>query len=152
MSIPIQVQGQWSFSPPSKIYTRDPQRIIKTDDIGDPLRDGTYAAIQWKNGWENANESVLWVINIGQIFSAQDAQSQTIQLIQNIINYALGFLSFIAFVYLLYAGFQMVTAAGDESKFEKWQTSLKYATYAIIGIWISRIIIRSILIVIDTIL
>jgi hypothetical protein len=46
----------------------------------------------------------------------------------------------------------MVTAAGDDGKFQKWQTSLRYAAYAIIGIGVSWIIVRSILIVIDTIL
>lgn len=143
------VSSQWSFNPTPRIYNQDPQRVIRTDDIKDPLRDGTYTAIQGSDGWQGSKDSVIWVINIGQILTTRDAQSKTIQLIQNIINYALWMLSFVSLIYLLYAGFQMVTAAGDESKFQAWQKALQYTAYAILGIWLSWIIIRFILIVID---
>lgn len=47
------------------------------------------------------------------------AQNQTFQIINNFINYALGLLALIALVYLLYHGFLMVTAAGDDEQYTK---------------------------------
>jgi threonine/homoserine/homoserine lactone efflux protein len=43
----------------------------------------------------------------------------TMNLIQIIIDYALGILAFIALIYLIYHGFLMLTASGDEKQFDK---------------------------------
>lgn len=56
--------------------------------------------------------------------------------IKKAINWVLGILATIALVICLYGGFLMVTAAGDEKKYQKWIGVLKYAAIglAIIGL------------------
>ena len=66
--------------------------------------------------------------NIGGIAGAgQDAGGSLIDVIKNTLNWILGMLSLIVFVLLLWWGFQMVTAAGDDKKFSAGQTILKQA-------------------------
>ena len=48
-------------------------------------------------------------------------------MIKNAINWILGILGLITFILLLWGGFQMVTAAGDDKKFGAGQTILKQA-------------------------
>lgn len=55
------------------------------------------------------------------------------------INWILGILGLITFVLLLWGGFQMVTAAGDDKKFGAWQTILKQAGIGLLfigGSWL----------------
>jgi len=54
-------------------------------------------------------------------------------------------LAFIALAYLIYHGFLMLTAAGDDKKFDKGKSGIKVATIALIGIGLSRLIISLIL-------
>jgi len=61
-------------------------------------------------------------------------QDSLIGSIQTFVNRALGILWLIALIVLLYGGFQMVTAAGDEEKYKIWFTILKQA-----GIWLAFI-------------
>ena len=72
--------------------------------------------------------------------SSDDQQSLTwsafLDTIKNAVNWILGILATIALVVCLYGGFLMVTAAGDEKKYQKWLSVLKYAAIglAIIGL------------------
>ena len=50
-----------------------------------------------------------------------------ISVIKSTINWALGLLGLITFVLLLWGGFQMVTAAGDDKKFGEGLKILKNA-------------------------
>jgi len=56
--------------------------------------------------------------------------------VRGFINWMLGILALIALIILLWGGFQMVTAAGDEEKYKKWWTILKqWAIWlAVIGV------------------
>ncbi|GHW02521.1 hypothetical protein AGMMS50249_3070 [candidate division SR1 bacterium] len=54
------------------------------------------------------------------------------------VNRILGLLSIIAVVICLYAGFLMMTAAGDDSKFKKGQGIIKNAAIGLVIILISR--------------
>ncbi|MDR2540623.1 MAG: hypothetical protein LBD11_02285 [Candidatus Peribacteria bacterium] len=47
--------------------------------------------------------------------------------VKTFINWMLGMLATIALVLVLWAGFQMVTAAGDDAKYKKGMTILKQA-------------------------
>jgi hypothetical protein len=57
--------------------------------------------------------------NNGNITTFLQAQNDTIAFIQNLINWALGLVGLVALIYLLYNGFLMVTAAGDDGQFKK---------------------------------
>ena len=62
--------------------------------------------------------------------------SAILDTIRNAINWILGILATIALIVCLYGGFLMVTAAGDEKKYQKWLSVLKYAAIglAIVGL------------------
>ena len=62
--------------------------------------------------------------------------SAILDTVKNAINWILGILATIALVVCLYGGFLMVTAAGDEKKYQKGLGVLKYAAIglAIIGL------------------
>jgi hypothetical protein len=77
----------------------------------------------------------------GQITDHTSAQNQTLQLVKNIINYALGFLALIALIYLLYNGFLIMTAGGDDAQYKQGIKSLQYAAIAIAGIGASWLIV-----------
>jgi hypothetical protein len=53
----------------------------------------------------------------------------------------LGFLGLIALIYLIYNGFLILTAAGDDTQYKKGLQSIKYAAIALGGIGASWLII-----------
>lgn len=83
--------------------------------------------------------------NIGGIAGAgQDAGGSLIDVIKKTLNWILGMLSLIVFVLLLWWGFQMVTAAGDDKKFSAGQTILKQAGIGLAFIAASWLIVSMI--------
>lgn len=52
-----------------------------------------------------------------------------INVVKGAVNWVLGILALIALVVLLYGGFLMVTASGDEEKYKKGFTILKQAAF-----------------------
>ncbi len=68
--------------------------------------------------------------------------------VQTFINWVLGILAFIALIVLLWWGFQMVTAAGDDNRYKKGFTILKQAAIWLVFIWLAWLIISLILSVI----
>ena len=61
--------------------------------------------------------------------------------VKNAINWILWILATIALVVCLYGGFLMVTAAGDEKKYQKWLGVLKYAAIWLAIVWLSWMIV-----------
>lgn len=121
------------------ILNENDQSVLNTEGIQDPLRDGAYNIID--------SESWTWgisgdVVGVGdKISSHLNAQNKTMQVIKNILNYALGMLWLIALVYLIYHGFLIVTAAGDDTQYKKWLSGVKYAAIAIAGIGVSWLVV-----------
>lgn len=66
--------------------------------------------------------------------SSSAGDSTLITVIKSFINWTLWMLALITLVILLWGGFQMVTAAGDDAKYKKWFTILKQA-----GVWLAFI-------------
>lgn len=64
-----------------------------------------------------------------------------IDVIKNFINWVLGILSLIALIILLYGGFNMVTAAGDETKYKKGFKILQQAAVGLAVIGVSRLVV-----------
>lgn len=122
------------------ILNENDQQILNTQNINDPLRDGAYNMINPQ--WWGSLSGVVWVND--QISSHQNAQSRVMDVIKNIINYALGLLGLIALVYLIYHGFLILTAAGDDTQYKKGIKGIQYAAIAIAGIGASWLIISAI--------
>lgn len=64
-----------------------------------------------------------------------------IGVIKTFLNRLLGLLSLVALVLLLWGGFKMLTAAGDEGKFKEWFKVLKQAGIWLAVIWLSWFIV-----------
>ena len=71
------------------------------------------------------------------------------QIIQTAVNWILGMLAMIVLLLLIYGGFQMVTAAGDEEQYGKWFTILKQAAFGLVMIWLAWFIVSLIFFLID---
>jgi hypothetical protein len=124
-----------------KINQND-QRVVVTNDIVDPLRDGTH------NPWQG----VQGLYYNGQILSFLQAENQTIAYIQRIINRALTFVGIIALLYLVYSGFLMMTAAGQDDQFKRWVKALRTSVIAIVWMALAGFLVNFILYLISKIL
>lgn len=130
----LQVPGTENF-----ILNEDPQHVVDTQGINDPIRDGAFGLINSDGTASGQIQGILWVD--AQISDHATAQNQTLQVVKNIINYVLGFLALVALMYLIYNGFLILTAAGDEAQYKKWLKSIQYAVMAIAGVGASRLIV-----------
>ena len=83
---------------------------------------------------ESYSSGISGIANTGQKW-----EDGLIKVIKRAINWVLGILGLITFVLLLWGGFQMVTAAGDDKKFGAGQTILKQAGIGLLfiaGSWL----------------
>ena len=64
-----------------------------------------------------------------------------ITVIKTFISWTLGMLALVALVVLLWGGFQMVTAAGDDAKYKKGFKILQQAAIGLIFIWLSWLMV-----------
>jgi len=65
-----------------------------------------------------------------------------INFVQSAVNWILAFLGLITIIILIWGGFQMVTAAGDDSKYKKWFTIVKQSVIGLILIGVSALIVN----------
>lgn len=114
------------------ILTTEHESIITPPDQN-AMREGSYTTIHGDQWGKISN----LIETQNKIEDQKDATTRTIKLIQRIINYALGFVSVIALVILIFAGFQMITATGDDGKYQSGKKALKKISIAIIGIGLS---------------
>lgn len=66
-----------------------------------------------------------------------NGDSKLLDTAKNAINWLLGMLATVALVLVLYAGFMMVTAAGDDTKYKKGMTILKQAGIGLVIVGLS---------------
>lgn len=86
----------------------------------------------------------------GTAEASAGASGGLLNIVKNFINFVLGLLSLIALVMLLWGGFQMVTAAGDDKKYEAGFTILKQAGIGIAFIGLSWFIVSFIFFVVGS--
>lgn len=79
--------------------------------------------------------------NIGVSWTGTAQGGKLIDVIKSFINRMLGILALIALVILLWGGFQMVTAAGDDAKYKKGFKILQQAAIGLVFIWVSWLIV-----------
>lgn len=123
------------------ILTEQESSVLVSDDIKDPLRWGAYNIISPEDG-----SGVAWgVVGIGDEIQTHDtAQTKVMDVIKNIINYALWMVALVALVYLIYHGFLIVTASGDDTQYKKGLKGIKFAAIAIVGIGLSWLIVSGV--------
>ncbi len=121
------------------ILNENDQQVVDTKGIQDPLRDGAYIITQSET-WE-----LLGIVSSDdKITSHQNAQTKTMDIVKKIINYALWMIAFIALVYLIYHGFLIVTASGDDTQYKKGLSGVKFAAIAMAGVGASWFIVSAI--------
>ena len=129
------------------IWNREENRALNVswmEGNSIPIREGMYDIIHNPTGDPSSVGGVIDYNNT-EIGTHKTALDATMALIQIVINYALAILAFIALVYLIYHGFLMVTASGDDKQFDKGKAGIKTASVALIGIGLSWLVVSLIL-------
>ncbi len=124
-------------------------QTINTNLATDPLRDGAFWVI---NDGTNSVDNIIGSDQTQSIWSFANAKNNVINILNAIVNYSLGILALVALGYLLYHGILIVTAAGDEERYNNGLKWLKYAAIALAGIGLSRFIVSLIFYIIDFII
>jgi len=123
--------GWWSWDDETeKIYNKDESKIIKTDDIDDPLRNGTL----------NATENIWWVVK-ANIENSESAKDETKKYISNWVNYFLWFLWLVVVIFIIKDGIILITSAWWDNWKKIALQNLKNYIIAIILIWVSYLIV-----------
>ncbi len=127
------------------ILNQDSQQVLNTQGINDPIRDGAYKVVNSDVNNTSGTGELLGIVGTNAPISDHlTAQNQTINMIKSIVNYVLSFLALVALIYLIYHGFLILTAAGDDAQYKKGIQSLKYAVIALAGIGASWLIVSMI--------
>lgn len=100
-----------------------------------------------------------WVIWVGWVDlpgvdpNATTAESDALvgSVIQTAVNRVLWILAFIALLILMYAWFLMLTAAGDDEKYNKWFNILKQVALWLVFIGLAWLVVSMIFFLIDLI-
>ena len=95
-------------------------------------------------GWFGAVDSVTQVGVSGASTATAGGSSGIMGVIRSFLNWVLGILSLIALIVLLYGGFSMVTAAGDDAKYKKGFKILQQAAVGLAIVGLSWIIVSAI--------
>ena len=90
--------------------------------------------------------------NVGVSGTGTGQGEKLITVIKTFINWMLGMLALIALVILLWGGFQMVTAAGDDAKYKKGFKILQQAAIGLVFIGISWLVVSVIFRLLGTVL
>ncbi len=123
------------------ILNDNAQQVLNTQGVNDPIRDGAFRVVDSNGAGAGSGELQGILGPNGQITDHTSAQNQTLQLVKNIINYVLGFLALVALIYLMYNGFLILTAGGDDTQYKKGIKSLQYAIIAIVWVGASWLIV-----------
>jgi len=106
----------------------------------------TNAASIW-NGFWNQPWTNIWVPGWNEWWTWN---THFLDFVQNGVNWILGILWLITIILLIWWGFQMITAAWDDTKYKKWFTILKQAVVWLIMIWVSALIVNLIFSFVNT--
>lgn len=110
---------------------------------------GSTASAQSNNGkfWaQSTNAGKFWINNeqtsgLATAGAGDDKKWGLIDVFKSAINWVLSILSLITLAVLLWGGFQMVTAAGDDGKYKKGFTILKQAGIGLAFIGLSWFVV-----------
>ena len=87
-------------------------------------------------GWENVDQDVD--VRAGDEWPQEE---WIIDWIQTVVNWALWLMWLVALIMLLWWGFLMVTAAGEDDRYQKWFKILKQAWIGLLLIWVAWLIV-----------
>ena len=104
---------------------------------------------QWATAWWfwAQRGTTIWVAG-GADWGA--GNEWFLDFVQTAVNWILGLLGLITIIILIWGGFQMVTAAGDDGKYKKGFTIVKQAVIGLILIGVSALIVNLIFSFVNT--
>ena len=120
----------------SPSITQSIDHVVDTNNISNPLRQGTRFPIESPDG-----NNILDVMNISEIRWFDQAQNETLHLIRNIINIILSFTAVVVLVLLLIEWYKIVTSGTDTDQYKKAFWKLKNYAIAVAGIAVSWFIV-----------
>lgn len=107
--------------------------------------------VMWSVSAQNIGSAFGDVDRTGWVWVAwawTDQGEGFLDVVKSFINWILWIMALIALWILLWWGFQMVTAAGNEDKYNKWFTILKQAAIWLIFMWVAWFVVSIIFTVI----
>ena len=112
------------------IYTQNQNDVLKSDDINDPLKNGTTSISEWLN----------WVVN-ADVSNSEQSQRSVLNYISKWINYFLSLLALLLIILIIFQWIKIITASGDDNKQKEAFTNVKNYIIALVLIWVSYLII-----------
>lgn len=88
--------------------------------------------------------------NGGAKTSFDNEQKALPEVIKSYIAYVLGFITLIAVLYALWAGWNIMTAGGDEEKVKKGRTTIIQITMGIIVMWLAYTVVSFVISAVTT--
>jgi hypothetical protein len=88
-----------------------------------------------------ADAEVQWIQVPWSATQGKIVDDSLVNVIRWWVNWVLGILALIALIVVMWWGFQMVTANGDDGKYTAWFTLLKQAATWLVLIWVAWFII-----------
>ncbi|MEI8091910.1 MAG: hypothetical protein WCG98_07005 [bacterium] len=79
--------------------------------------------------------------NVGVAGAGVNQGGKLIDVVRSFVNWLLGILALIALIILIWGGFQMITAAGDETKYKKGFKILQQAAIGLVFIGVSWLVV-----------
>ena len=79
--------------------------------------------------------------DINVVWSDTQQKDAVVNIIKSAVNRVLWILALIALIVLLYGGFLMVIAAGNDDQYNKWFTILKHAAFGLVMIGVAWFIV-----------
>jgi len=113
------------------IYTQNQDDVVETNDLNDPLRNGTRSAV----------ENVQWIID-EDTSTAENNKQNMIKYISKWVNYFLWILWMIVTIFIIKDWIIIITAGGDDNKQKEAMKNLKNYILAIIWIWVSYLFVN----------
>lgn len=120
------------------------KKIIKKSIMFSIVLWWTFTMVLWQQFWDANYVNTIWVPWAAEVEGTAANSALISEIIQNAVNWILWILALIALIILLYAWFLMLTAAGDEERYNKWFKILKYVVIGLIFIWLARFIVSMI--------
>lgn len=82
-----------------------------------------------------------WVEVTWQVVSDLISHKTLTEYAQDFVVYFLSFVTLISVIYIMYAGFRVLTGAGDEEQLKKAKSTILYVCIGIIIIWLAYTIV-----------
>lgn len=125
--------GGWIINqvPEPDTYIETDINCSPSDPTCNPLQEWVKVLAQWTKG-------------IAQTTARTEVQQrdEILRYVTRWVNIVLSFMFLVCIAMVIYYGIQIMTAAWDDGRFQKWVSWLKHTAYGLIGLWLSYFIVE----------